>query len=474
MINVRLTKYGMIVPIEYKTHIGLIEYGKILKKHIITAVQPKSVKFAPVKRQAYKLDKKGNLLLPRIYLSELKNVVPIYECDYHPTAISSELKVDLYDYQDDVATYIVDKLSDNGNIYLQMDTGFGKTFTGAEIAMRLGLRTVVCVPSIALAQQWITDLKTMYDASISMFGDGVVNADFTIIVINSFIKQKPSFLEGVGTIIFDEAHEYCSKVNRQCFELAQTKYVIGLSATPADRPDKLDRYVYLFLGNPIIAREISTNIASVVYTAEVRKINYKSDTVETVISAAGTVSAIGTIQSIVCDPHRLQLVASEVLRLFNMHNQCDISLGEGSPPNPDKKHGIMVFAETRDYLPQLYDAIAQLIGADNIIAPEMAVLRGGVDASIISELKHLKNNVVLTTYGYSRRGISLTHMTSIILATPRRNGMTQILGRIFRQGSDASIIRQIVDIVDVCTSLKTQYYDREKIYKSRNFKIISI
>jgi len=63
-------------------------------------------------------------------------------------------------------------------------------------------------------------------------------------------------------------------------------------------------------------------------------------------------------------------------------------------------------------------------------------------------------------------------MTCIIEATPRRNGLRQILGRILRRGSDESIVRQVVDIVDTRTGLRSQAADRRKIYLEKGYPIL--
>ena len=49
--------------------------------------------------------------------------------------------------------------------------------------------------------------------------------------------------------------------------------------------------------------------------------------------------------------------------------------------------------------------------------------------------------------------------------------MRQILGRILRRGGDPSIVRDIIDIVDYSTGIKSQYYKRKKIYEEKNFPI---
>ena len=82
--------------------------------------------------------------------------------------------------------------------------------------------------------------------------------------------------------------------------------------------------------------------------------------------------------------------------------------------------------------------------------------------------------MVLTTYGFSRRGISLPDMTALVLASPRRHGSTQTLGRILRRGSDESILRVIVDVVDVCTGLKSQSTERKRAYTMKGYPVTKI
>jgi hypothetical protein len=65
-------------------------------------------------------------------------------------------------------------------------------------------------------------------------------------------------------------------------------------------------------------------------------------------------------------------------------------------------------------------------------------------------------------------------MNSLILATPRKSNMTQILGRIYRLSSDATIKRHIIDIVDNKTCLKSQYYHRKKTYMELDSEINDI
>ena len=116
----------------------------------------------------------------------------------------------------------------------------------------------------------------------------------------------------------------------------------------------------------------------------------------------------------------------------------------------------------------MFNSTVQITANNN----QIGVLRGGASAKECASAKHAR--IVLTTYGYSRRGVSLTNMTTLILASPRRNGLHQIVGRITRSGSDQSIIRQVIDIKDMCSPLKNQNSERRKVYKDRKYPIYSV
>jgi hypothetical protein len=231
------------------------------------------------------------------------------------------------------------------------------------------------------------------------------------------------------------------------------------------------------------------------FRGEVRIVEYTGhpDNCETATTPTGTMSAILTIGNIIKDTARQQLIASEAKRIYLLHENASetelLRLGLGPRPlsaatpthpvNEIRRHGVFVFAEHREYLIELRNAIVQQFNdtenpEDIIIAPELSMLRGGVSKKAVGNARKAKSHIVLTTYGFSRRGISLPDMTCIIAATPRRNGLRQILGRILRRGSDESIVRQIVDIVDVRTGLRSQNVDRRKIYKEKNYPITKV
>ena len=50
--------------------------------------------------------------------------------------------------------------------------------------------------------------------------------------------------------------------------------------------------------------------------------------------------------------------------------------------------------------------------------------------------------------------------------------MKQIINRVFRLGSDQTIERQIIDIIDMKMPIKNQHKERIKAYKERGSEIV--
>lgn len=470
--------YGLYIPYDKFLNRcgGRTNANKILK---LLTVKEKSIskpKGTPLLTKRAYIIQKNVIIFPRIKAQLFidRNLIDSIKIEYinEPRTIQThDITIPLYVYQEDIVNYLITNNfskqsinNRNATCYLQMDTGLGKSRIGCALINTLHYSALIVVPTIAIGYQWIDEIKELYPEMITGFyhnSDKHMitsdNCDITIIVVNTFCKKDIEFIKGYGIIIFDEAHEYFSPCNSKILWLAQTNVVLGLSATPLERPDEMDKYVVMHLGKPIYAKDI-TDISSVKFTGSVKCVNYYgiSKYTEHVLTGKGTISSILTIGNLIKDPNRILLVIKEIKRLYN----------EG--------HSIFVFAEHRDYLDILKTHLIGLPVICDVDECDTSIFRGGIHKSDIQNAKKLSRvraHIILTTYGYSRRGISLTEMTAIVLATPRRNGLRQILGRILRRGSDESIVRKIVDIVDARCCLKSQYFDRKKIYIEKGYPI---
>ena len=156
------------------------------------------------------------------------------------------------------------------------------------------------------------------------------------------------------------------------------------------------------------------------------------------------------INNIVEDEERNNLISSYIIKLY------DESID----------NNIYIFSDRREHLKSL---------ANNLTnnRSDIKVLIGGCNED---DIKDAVNNcrVIYTTYQFCGTGVNIQKMNSLVLATPRKNGFIQFLGRILRRGSDINIIRKIIDIVDIKSILYNQFAERKKIYIQNDFKIINI
>jgi superfamily II DNA or RNA helicase len=374
-----------------------------------------------------------------------------------------EQDIEFADYQIESIEIMKKTLHEKGQVYFTLPTGMGKTITSIGLIVEMGVPTLVVVPTEFIARQWIDDAVKAYPniTAAKFSNSNKVNPNgethlITVIIINTFAEKVADFIaiNKFSMIIFDEAHELHSPRGLRSLWLAQSvPYIVGITATPASMPSGLDKIVTKFLGEPIEQKYELSDI----YKVNITALLYAQPKVE-----KGS-TAIETIKSIIADNERTKIIAENIKKLY------------------DAGHSIIVFSELKSYLVDINTEISKLkLSADiddEDYKPEdlnVNILEGGVKECIVDEVKKAGQQILLTTYGYSRRGVSIVNMTALIFATPRRNGITQLLGRIMRKGSDASIVREVIDIVDTKSSLNSQYYDRRKSYKKYNLTEIAL
>lgn len=449
--------------------------AKALRKFLILLtvkqkLPPTQTKYGfPISIRAYKQN--GNcLILPRIKMPVLlkMGLKPTLMQPTAPDPIDLNIEGSFYDYQSAAIEASIERLENDKHCYLQMDTGMGKTRTAIGIIGDLSVKTLVIVPAKSLQSQWAQELTRLSpQANVVMYANAmgpIIECDVAICVINTFREKASDFIKDnrFGLVIFDEAHEYYTAKNSNGLWLAQhAEYTLGLSATPLERPDGLDSYICHFIGKPLISGNLpGLDIKKESFPGKVTRIRYCCDVkyADIEVTAKGTPCNASTLTKVLSDPERHTLVVDSIIELFN----------EG--------HGIFVFAEHREYLITIQNLLYQHYDKDDIILEDdepidVAVLRGGTSQDLLDAVRKKGARIVLTTYGYSRRGVSLPRMTGMVLASPRRNGLMQILGRITRKGDPSSIVRHVIDIVDDNTMYRGQYYTRKKVYTIKEWPV---
>lgn len=512
---------GVWLPIAaLRALVGLMPYRKILSNLTCTEIPHpgRAKQYARRKLLAYKVSGDGKMLcvpigragiLVKLVGKPPRMMRPACAPQGAPLAASAivrgEQALPLYDYQTVAVSHISNALTKQleeagvGSFYIEMDTGTGKTIVGCEVIIARKVRTVIIVPNHAIAEQWFDELNDrLPHAKTALFQNAKpVNPelyDVVVIIINTASGLPAPFYSAFGLAILDEAHEYVSpEYHKVLWHIQHCAQHLGLSGTPTGHPSGMDRWSCLMLGAAVKLSAI-TDYVPPVFQGSVRVVQYWAQPEYTapVAGPQGTTSAIMTVGHICEDPYRLKVVVDEIIRLATMHVWAspieklaaglDARLAAGLDSGT-RQHGVLVFAEHRAYLDAINEEIRRRdpgldveceldepIGAAG--AGVVSVLRGGIKSGALSEARGRGAHIVLTTYGYCRRGVSLKDMTALVLASPRRNGGIQITGRILRQGSDMNIKRVIVDIVD--RAMTSQLTDRKKAYKVRGFPVSEV
>jgi hypothetical protein len=374
-----------------------------------------------------------------------------------------ELSCELYDYQIEMIEKVVASDSSwhpsRSLTYVQMPTGSGKTIVGCGLIAERKRSTLIVVPTVEIADQWIRDINLTLPAlrvcqlNKRILDAGVLkNFDVAVCVINTARKLEHTAVQYFGQMLIDEVHEAYTKVNSNVLWLAQCfKYVVGFSATPNERKDGLDKHVYKFLGQPV-----QCNLEMPKYKFQINIIEFYGDNefCQPIVNN-GVLCATSSIEKLAKEPARVDLICSLAKRLVS----------EGK--------SIFVFAEHRELLTLYRDQVMREYKelVDEIEIPELGILRGGVKGNEAKEAREAK--IVFTTYGYSRRGVSIKEKVALIMATPRRSPLAQIFGRITRTGGPGvDVLREVYYVADMKSPIKGQADSIKEFCYLKGYKVI--
>jgi len=310
--------------------------------------------------------------------------------------------------------------------------------------------------------------------------------DVCVVIINSAMMLDEDFFANFGLMIFDEVHEYCGKERAKVFWKCQAPYMLGMSATTDEHMYGWDKVYYMHVGEVIHAKAMpGYDPDEVKFKGSVKIIKYHGPpgfTENKISPATGMLFAPDMHLQAMNDTCRNMLIICEILLLY-LDTQCE--------------RNIFVFFERREHVQRIVNMMrnkevlrlaARILSAEPyriqtpnnieaegdelVFAPEIDMMRGGSKQEEI--YRAMKSRIIVTTYGYSKTGVSIIRMNSLIIGTSRKSKFKQTLARSMRLRSDYSIERKFVDIVDWDTAIKAQHYERRKAYAFYEFTLSSV
>lgn len=225
--------------------------------------------------------------------------------------------------------------SGKAGLILNLDAGQGKTFLAMSIIGKLKCRTLVITHNSSILDQWVKLLTEYFPNSKigQYYGKKKIYGDIVVGVINSLIQPDirlseinsvREFYDSFDCCIFDEAHEYCSKTRSHIYKIAQSPFMLGLSATPHDRLDSLDKINHWGIGPIYIASSVKDyTTKDIAFTGQVTKVCYSgpNEYTESIINEAnGLISVPLMIGSLCDDPYRLDMIVELTLEQHKKKN----------------------------------------------------------------------------------------------------------------------------------------------------------
>jgi superfamily II DNA or RNA helicase len=403
-----------------------------------------------------------------------------------------------YDYQ----KAIVDQfITTGGNGLICVPCGRGKTFMAIWCAMRINRKFMIVVDKEFLMNQWKGELESLVpgikvgilqedklqvgketiagkpktlvelkqickDNKLKVGGTRdelisriktvlpefqeiettTVSYDCTIAMIQTLVQRDfpQDIFKLFGFTIFDECHHLGASNFSRALLKVQTKYMLGLSATPT-RDDGLTKVFEWFLGKPVYwekTREPDPHV-------EVRCIQFTTDNVnynEIPTDYKGEPVLARLLTKVVECEERNEKIA-ELIQ----------GLGE------DSRRRILVLSERISHL----NAIEELLKESGLT---MSYYIGGMKEEE-REGGAKEARVLLASYAMASEAMNIKHLNTVILASPRKK-VEQSTGRILRVQKDQREVNPvIVDIVDSHGMYQGQWRKRAAYYKKCAYRI---
>jgi superfamily II DNA or RNA helicase len=305
--------------------------------------------------------------------------------------------------------------------------------------------------------QWIESIQKFTDAKVGTIQGKTIDIEGKDIVIGMLqslsMKDYPtSVWERFDFMIVDEVHNVATKVFSKALSKINTRYTLGLSATP-ERDDKLSKVFYWYLGEMMYVKSktVDTNVkVNIIYyapsenasKADLSKFK-ESRTVKGELNLALMLTNIGKITE------RNQLIVTTISKIFLDEPLRNILL-------------LSSRIEQLEILKELFDKYHPTIPSTFYI--------GKMKKKELEEAQGAQ--VFFATYEMVNEGFDLPKLDTLILATPRSK-VEQSVGRILRQKNSCRK-QLIIDIVDKIPIYRGQAMKRKKLYKSLNYTITEI
>lgn len=333
-----------------------------------------------------------------------------------------------------------------GGGILSLPTGYGKTTCALYIASMLGVKTLIIVHKEFLMNQWIERIKQFLNtAKIGILRQDKIDVQYKDIVVGMLqsIAMKSydqSVFSSFGLTIIDETHHICSKVFSRALLNVNTKYTLGLSATP-ERKDGLSHVLYKFIGDICFSVERKQQKCVTIKKLVCKVSHLFPDGLP--MNVFDKVSSVEIISKLVEYEERNELLKNECIKLVS------------------DNRNVMILSERRNHCIKLYEMINEHYGTEMC-----GLYMGQMKQSELEESE--KKQVIIATYSLAHEGLDIPKLDSLIMATSKGD-VVQAVGRILRETPGKMHEPYVIDVVDNLAPMMNQYRKRALFYKKSGF-----
>ena len=392
------------------------------------------------------LESPKKLYIPRFY--GLKRFgEPTIDKLTNGDTIDIKFKGDLREEQKPILDVSYKQIIEKGGGIISLKCGGGKTVLSLYILAQLKLKTLVVVHKDFLMTQWYDRIKEFIpEARIGKIQQDTIDIedkDIVLAMVQSLsMKEYPEdTFEDFGFVIFDECHHLGAEVFCRCMAKVQSKYMLGLSATP-NRKDGLRKVFEWYIGDiAYMTKEKSDD------NAKVEIIKYYSE--DSKYSKIET-----TFQGKPCFPKMINNICNHISRTELIIKKLVPLYKEG--------RCILILSDRRNHLLE----IAILLKKYNI---ECGYYVGGMKPQALRDAQ--EKNIILGTFSMASEGMDIPKLNTIILASPKSD-IVQSVGRILRQKKEVRKFQPlIIDINDEFSLFLNQSKKRLAFYNKCKYDI---
>jgi len=305
---------------------------------------------------------------------------------------------------------------------LEAATGSGKTVMALAVIAERRQPTLILVHNKELLHQWAERIRSFLGIEPGLIGDGKYDVQpVTVAIVNTARKHLEELPQYFGHIVVDEAHRTPATMFTETVQAFDSKYMLGLSATPYRR-DGLTKLIYITLGDqahrvdPDLLKANGAVLSPEVIRRETAfRYHYQDDYPR-------------MISNLTQDQDRNRQIAADVIR------QVRSRTGTALVVSDRVAH---------------CEALEQLISA---AGSKVQVLTGSASKAereaIVQAVQAGKADVLISTVQLLGEGFDCSGLSSLFLATPIKfkGRLLQVIGRILRpQDGKRPVVYDYVD-----------------------------